>query len=100
MSYPWANNLLYRMAGSEPPAQNRPGGPPRGEMVFESGIYSRFYNINTAWTAAERLIPGWQIITLRQPPSYRSSLTFTIDTGNGGQPEKRSQFTMSRSTGE
>lgn len=34
MSYPWANALLYRMTGTEPPAMGQGpggGGPPRGE---------------------------------------------------------------------
>ncbi len=27
MSYPWANNLVYRLAGEEPPVRRGPGGP-------------------------------------------------------------------------
>ncbi|HEX6038533.1 PepSY-associated TM helix domain-containing protein [Longimicrobium sp.] len=33
ISYPWASNLVYRLAGEEPPAQSGPGGGPGGPQA-------------------------------------------------------------------
>jgi uncharacterized iron-regulated membrane protein len=33
-------------------------------------------------------------MTLRLPPSGRSPMTFTIDTGSGGHPNQRAQLTL------
>ena len=88
MSYPWANNLLYRAAGSEPPAQNQNGRAPanRGPAKL------RFSD--AAWARAEEQVPGWKSITLRAP------LTFSIDQGQGGRPDQRAQLTLDPRTGE
>ena len=48
---------------------------------------------------AEAQLPGWRSITLRVPPPNTSSITFTIDRGNGGQPGKRLQLTLDSATG-
>ena len=37
---------------------------------------------------------------MRLPSSAEAPLAFTIDQGNGGQPQKRSQLTLNRATGE
>jgi uncharacterized iron-regulated membrane protein len=105
MSYPWANNLLYRMTGNEPPAQ---GGGQGGNANARSGRGSRddagrapnLVGPNALWTRAEQQVPGWQSLTLRLQPSGRGPATFTIDTGNGGRPDQRSQLTLNRGTAE
>lgn len=95
MSYPWANNLLYRLTGNAPPVQ---GGGPR--PAAESRAESFIAGLNSAWARAERQAPGWQSVTLRAPASSRAPLTFTIDTGSGGRPDLRSQLTLDRRSGE
>ena len=37
---------------------------------------------------------------MRMPASADDSVTFTIDRGNGGQPQKRDQLTLDRKSGE
>ena len=96
MSYGWATNLLYRMTGTEPPVQGRPGGrPERGgapERTDWSGLEALVHR-------AKRQSPGWKRIGIRlSPPTAR--VTFTIDEGSGGQPQKRSQLVLNRRTGE
>jgi uncharacterized iron-regulated membrane protein len=92
ISYPWASNLAYRMAGSEPPKQQ---GPPRGgaqgRVVMVDGLQS-------AWDAAQTAVSDWRTITLRLPPSERVPLLFTVDRGYGGQPQKRTTLTVNRLT--
>ena len=55
---------------------------------------------NELWTKAEQQVSGWQSISLRLPESPGDPLSFTIDQGNGGQPQKRSQLTLERATGQ
>ncbi len=95
MSYTWANNLLYRITGSEPPA------PRRVEQALSTrSAQANLAGWNLAWARAEQQAPGWRSLTLRLPPSGRAPLTFTIDTGNGGRPDQRPQLTLDRRTGE
>ena len=98
MSYPWANNLLYRLTGNEPPAQLGPaegarrGAPPAGSPSFDG--------LNELWAKAEKQDSEWQSISMRLSPSLDAPITFTIDRGNGGQPDKRSTLILDRKTGD
>lgn len=105
MSYPWANNLLYRLTGTEQAAQgagqgagrgSRSGEAPRRPETSEPNLAA----LNSIWRRAEQQVSGWRSITLRLAPSGRGPMTFTIDTGNGGRPDQRSQLTLDRRTGD
>lgn len=125
ISYPWASNLVYRLTGSEPPAQGlRPGaavgeptqasrakqargnsmrGAPAGfgPMGFiPPPIGLNLDGIDNLWRRAERQVPSWRTISLRLPASDQAPLTFTIDQGTAGQPQKRALLTLNRRTGE
>jgi len=105
MSYPWANNLLYRLTGNEAPAQ---GNGPRAEGGVRQGQRPRrgdeaapnLAGLNLLWARAEQQVPGWRTLTLRLPPRGRGPMIFTIDTGNGGRPDQRSQLTLDGRTAE
>jgi len=56
--------------------------------------------LDALWLRAEQELAGWQSISLRLPTSPAAPLVFTIDRGNGGQPQKRAQLTLNRTTGE
>ena len=100
-SYPWANDLVYRIAGEEPPRAG--GGPPRGQaepaVVVPDG------------TAIDRLSYGallsraaahgdWRTLTLNIPASPDApTVRIGIDEGNGGQPQRRHTLTLDASTG-
>jgi len=104
MSYPWANNLLYRVTGNEPPAQAarlRPGASPRQAQrpVGQAAAEVSLAGFSALWTRAEQQVPGWQSLTLRLPAS-RGATTFTIDKGDGGRPDQRSQLTLNSQTAE
>ena len=133
MSYPWANNLVYRLVGETPPApRGSPGqapgsvGPPPRSGAGEPGGRGRESasgealrerrepssrdggppvelsrdGIDRLWVRAEEQTAGWQSITLRLPSSADAPVTFTIDQGNGGQPQKRAQLTLDRKSGD
>ena len=55
--------------------------------------------MNELSATAEKKIGGWKTISLRLPAATDSAAVFSIDTGNGGQPSKRSQLTLDRKSG-
>lgn len=91
MSYSWANNLLYRMTGNTPPAQ---GGGQRPASDAHQVV--SLAGLNPLWERAGQQVPGWRSVTMRLPASGRAPVTFTIDAGNGGRPDLRSQLTLER----
>jgi uncharacterized iron-regulated membrane protein len=52
--------------------------------------------LNQLWARAESEVPGWRSIAMRLPESARRPVTFSIDTGDGGQPQKRATLTLDR----
>jgi uncharacterized iron-regulated membrane protein len=94
MSYPWANNLLYRLTGNEPPAR---GARQRHRDDVAAGL--SLAGFNALWARAEQQVPGWQSLTLRLPAS-RGVVTFTIHKSSGGRPDQRSQLTLNSRTAE
>lgn len=112
MSYGWANNLLYRMTGNTPPpqvsltaqgpAERDPGrgqrrNPDHGAPGSET---ARFGELDKLFARAGLQVPGWTTITLRLPNAAAVPLTFSIDRGNGGRPDLRSQLTLDPVSGE
>ena len=103
MSYPWANNLLYRLTGNEAPvhgngqrAEGAQGQRSRRGDEAEPSVEG----LNLLWARAEQQVPEWRSVTLRLPPRGRGPMTFTIETGNGGRPDQRSQLTLDRRSAE
>ncbi len=87
ISYPWANELIYQVTGTEmPKAANTPA--PKG-APNAAGI-DRLVEV------AKRE-PGWQSVSFRLEPG-EGPITFTVDRGDGGQPQLRSTLTLDRST--
>jgi uncharacterized iron-regulated membrane protein len=117
MSYPWANNLVYKMTGNTPPPPNaqqqraanpQPGGGGQRNRNREvSANSSSAKNENAApWSGldaashrAEERVPEWRTITVRLGSPSDANVSFAIDSGNGGRPDKRSQLTLNRKTG-
>lgn len=88
MSFTWANASLYRLMGDEPP---RPGGA----MERDAGTVAVDPEVlDAAWAQAVAQESAWKTITLRLPASRRAPLAFTIDRGDGGQPQLRSTLTL------
>jgi uncharacterized iron-regulated membrane protein len=89
MSYPWANALVYRATGNEPPSpQQRPAATPGPASRADlSGVESLI-----AVAAAQ--VPGWQSITVRPPTSPADAVTLGLDRGNGTRPDKRSTLVL------
>jgi uncharacterized iron-regulated membrane protein len=116
MSYRWANDLLYRLTGSEPPRvgeraregegmrRERPAGErrDRGERPQGDGGAARpqpSANLAAAWASAEKQVPGWVSISVRFP--RRDGAPFTASILEPGQrlATARSQLTLDAATG-
>jgi len=92
-SYPWASNLVYRMAGETPPKSQ---GPPRNAAEPKD---VSFDGLNRAWQTTIQSTSEWRTITLRLPGADTAPIAFTVDAGYAGQPQKRTLLTLDRATG-
>jgi len=110
MSYQWANDLLYRLTGSEPPLPGAPAPPP-GRATARAGrpddvgparpIPSRsLAGSDALWQRAERQVPGWVAITLRIPTRSDEPATFLIQEPAGWHPAPRSRLILDPTTAE
>jgi uncharacterized iron-regulated membrane protein len=114
ISYPWASNLVYRIAGEAPPAPRgagdarparaeggrREGGRPDARSADrESQAAAVAAPLDAAWATALASRPGWRTITLRLPVAPAPTLAFTIDDGGPGQPQYRGTLTVDRASG-
>ena len=96
MSFDWANVLLFRLSGSALSAGARGGErhPPIRES--RAGIEPNYAYL---FTVTKRLNPHWRTITLNVAVDANTPVSATIDTGDGGQPQKRTQYLLNRDTG-
>jgi len=101
MSFPWANALVYRIVGDEPPAAAGPGGREANREGRGSRERSEpsFAGIDDALARVRSQVSGWRTIAVRTPTSERAPLVLAIDRGDGGQPQLRSTMTIERGTG-
>ncbi|HEU4454693.1 MAG TPA: PepSY-associated TM helix domain-containing protein [Longimicrobium sp.] len=126
ISYPWASNLVYRVVGeSPPPPAGGPGAGPQaaggpgarggearggeGRGGSARGGAERGGSEETAPVSlagidplaarAEARVDGWRSITLTLPTKADAPVSFNIDRGDGGQPQKRATLALVRGTG-
>jgi uncharacterized iron-regulated membrane protein len=97
ISYPWASNLVYRLAGDTPPAPAA-AAPARttGERAKPTYVSG---GIDAAWASSQAQIPNWRTMTTRLATSDQAPVTIAVDEGYAGQPQKRTTFTFDRASG-
>lgn len=110
MSYPWANDLLYRMTTGNPAppgAAKKKGGPPRKGKgkdgpapVAEVPADLKVAGLDTIWSRIETAHTGWQSISFRLPTSPDLPWQITVDRGNGARPDLRTTLAFDGATGE
>lgn len=100
MSYPWANDLLYRLTGSPVPprpAAAPPAPPASGPSAPRPA--PDFTGLDALWAAATKHTPAWQTISFRVPSSLEDPVTFSIDTSTGAaRPDLRAQLVLDRAS--
>ena len=100
ISYVWGTNLIYKATGTQAPPRadgNRAVSPRRDPA--SAAPKPELAGLNQLWDPAERQVAGWRSIAMPLPESPRGPVVFTIDTGDGGQPQKRATLTLDRATG-
>lgn len=90
MSYSWANNLVYRLTGSEPPRPAPRQPAPARVNTVPLGRES----VNALWRKAVADSNGWVSVTapVRMPEGKPAA--FTIDSGTGAQPQRRATLLL------
>jgi uncharacterized iron-regulated membrane protein len=62
-------------------------------IMCVTGVLLSYENQITAWADT-----NWRSISLQLPTAASAPLTFNIDSGTGGQPQKRAQLVLDRAT--
>jgi uncharacterized iron-regulated membrane protein len=98
ISYPWASDLVYRVAGSPVPAR---GQRAEGRVAREGGAQAAVMpgELDRIWARAEAQVPTWSILTMRLPARDGAPLVFTITDGANWNAFARSTLTVN-ATGE
>ena len=94
-NYSWANGLVYRLAGEEPPVR----GSSASVEASAPAPVSRLPYADLVETA-KTYSTEWRTITLAIPAADANSASLTLDEGDGGQPQKRHVLTLDVSDGE
>lgn len=105
ISYPWASDLVYRVTGDTPPGgRGGGGGPGRGGpgagAPVAAAAPSTPLSLDVLHARALRQADDWRILTLQLPEKPDAPVVFSIDRGDGGQPQKRAQLSLHRATGQ
>jgi len=102
MSYPWANAMLYRAAGS--PLPNVGGGPRGARQAGQDRPVERVEidpsQIDVLWSRAEQQMPTWRVMTMRLPERAGGPAAFTISDRTSWNAFARSQLTLDSTTGD
>ncbi len=101
ISYPWASDLVYRVAGEPPPRRETapPPAAPAAAPTLAAGSRDEaarplVISIDAALATATGRVSDWRTISLTMPRSDTAALAFTIDRGMGGEPTKRATLAL------
>ena len=96
ISYPWATALVYRAYGEVPPAPARAAAAQAGQKPSPSVQGLPF---ETMIRTAGAEMPDWKTISVALSTPSARRVVLTLDSGDGGQPQRRATFTLDRVTG-
>ena len=104
MSYPWANDLLYTLTGSEPPPRAQGPGPrPQAQQRRDGGEARErkpLASFDGFLTRAEQQAPGWVMMMMRLPPRGDGPVTLLIQEPSAPHIFARSQLTLNRTSAQ
>ena len=104
MSYPWANDLLYTLTGSEPPPRTQGSSSGAQAQQRRAGTEPRERKALASFDAflarAQQQAPGWIMMMIRLPPRGDGPVTVLIQEPTAPHIFARSQLALNRSTAE
>jgi uncharacterized iron-regulated membrane protein len=111
ISFPWANNLVYRITGSEiprpaappstpaPPTAGSPAGGSNPPSAPSAGGQLKVpENLDGLWRQAEAQVPEWRSIAFRIPQREDAPAVFAISNGEAWDLTARSTLTLNPET--
>lgn len=108
ISYPWATNLVYRLAGDTPPQPVAARPAPAPTAASEAGpgpapepvdVWVALEGVDPAVRAALAYEPEWRTLLLQIPGRADGPIALTLDRSIGGQPQHQIRLENERSTG-
>lgn len=105
ISFPWGNALVYTIFGETPPAGRGSGGPAaragdEDPAARQAARVAALDAIDARLATASQRVAGWRTISFRLPESPSDPVAFSLDRGDGGQPQLRSTLTLLAGSGE
>ncbi len=115
ISFPWASDLAYRVAGDVPP--NRAAAPAPRPAVSPAGSAGALaapapaalpeppapfepWRLDALVEPAVRRVEGWRTLTISIPDDVGDAVAVRIDRGWGGEPQKRHTVRYDALSGE
>lgn len=89
MSYPWANALVFQLAGEAPPPPRGKGKPPAKAPIQTAGL-------NAALAAVQTANPAWRSMQLQLAAGKTAE--FVVMDSHRGRPDKRRQVSVDPAT--
>jgi uncharacterized iron-regulated membrane protein len=96
MAYPWANALLYRVAGDHLSAERAEAEPTKRAKPMHA---DKFASLDAAIQAAVKQDAKWQSVEMRIPSEKDPNVAFRLEEGDGSNPRQRVQLVLARKDG-
>jgi uncharacterized iron-regulated membrane protein len=97
--YGWANEIVYRSFGEEPPV--RGGSPSREAPAADISTYAvGRLSLDELTERVATQVPGWRTLTLTLPGATDEVVKYSLDRGTGGQPQHRYDVTLDAGSAE
>jgi len=97
--YPWARETVHFVAGVEPQQGDEQSPEGARAAMLPSGVTRSPLSLDEVRDVAEGLETGWKRLQIDLPGDSRS-VSVTVDTGNGAQLYRQTQFELDGRTGD
>jgi uncharacterized iron-regulated membrane protein len=97
--YPWANDLVYRLAGEETPQRGR-GAEEQQADAENLPNDLQLQPIAALLQVAKDARPDWQTMSVSLPQAPALERIVSIDEGNGGMPQLRHSMSINAYSAE
>lgn len=94
ISYSWAKNSVYALAGEDPPSR---GG---GSVTALLSDAAKPLPLQSHFEYAAATSPAWQRISVSLPSASAATVSIAVDEGTGGEPTLKKTLILDRVTGD